>query len=247
MNKQKRYVDLAGQSYRNNIFTFSNFMGEGEQSDFYEEIRDIGNVYYELNGGHADADRHVVRFGDPNELGYELDWPIVLLKIAPLQKKFADDLGHRDFLGALMNLGIERDMLGDILVGEKEAYVFVHETMADYVMHELTRIKHTSVYVSTIDKLPDELEKKYAEKELQVASERLDNIVAKYAKLSRSVTAEYFHDRKVFVDGKIMENYSHILKEGSKVSVRGVGKFIYMGVIRKTKSDNLIVKISVFE
>lgn len=246
MKRQKRFSDLAGQSYQNNIFTFTNFLGEGEQSDFYEEIREMGNIHYEMNGGHADADRLIVRFGDPQELGYEVPWPIVLLKIAPLQKKFSDDLSHRDFLGALMNLGIERDMLGDILVGNNECYVFVQEVMAEYIEKELCRVRHTSVTVSVIDGLPEELEIHYEEKEIQVPSERLDAIVSKIVGLSRSITAEYFHDRKIYVNGRVMENYSHQLSAGSKVSVRGFGKFIYDGVLRHTKSDNLIIKVRIF-
>lgn len=244
--KIKRYSDLAGQSYRNNIFTFSNFMSEADQADFYDEISKQNNISYELYGGHADADRLIVRFGAVEELGYEVPWPIVLLKIEPLQKKFSDELSHRDFLGALMNLGIERDMIGDILVGKKEAYVFVHETMADYISKELIRIKHTSVTVSVKEEIPEEIETKYEIKQLQVPSERIDVIVAKCVGLSRSNTADYFHDRKIYVDGRVMENYSHVLKPGSKVSVRGFGKFIYDGIERHTKSDNLIISVRIY-
>lgn len=246
MNRINRYADLAGQSYRNNIFTFSNYMGDGEIDEFYKQLNEYGHIRYELYGGHADADRLIVRFGDPEELGYEVPWPITILKIEPLQKKFADELTHRDFLGALMNLGIERDMIGDILVGDREAYVFVHESMAEYIIRELVRVRHTSMTISVIEELPEKMAKRYEECELQVPSERIDTIVAKYAKLSRSITANYFHDRKIYVDGRIMENYSHVLKVGSKVSVRGYGKFIYDGVLRETRSGNLVIKIRKF-
>lgn len=246
MNKQKRFLDLSSQSYRNNIFTFSHFCGEGELADFYEEIKEAGKIHYELFGGHADADRLIVRFGDPEELGYELPWPIVLLEIKPLNKKFAEALTHRDYLGSLMNLGVERSMIGDIIVHEGGAYVCVHESVCNHIQNELTRVRHTPMTIAVKDKLPEEMERKYVDKQLQVASERLDVIVAKFANLSRTATAEYFHDRKVFVDGKLMENYSHQLKTGSVVSVRGHGKFIYGGIVRRTRSDNLIIEIQVY-
>jgi len=246
MNKQKRYLDLSSQSYRNNIFTFTHFCGEGELSDFYDEIKEAGKVHYELYGGHANADRLIVRFGDPDELGYDLAWPIVLLEINPINRKFAEELSHRDYLGSLMNIGIDRSMLGDIVVHEGGAFVFVHESIAEHVIHELTRVRHTTMTVSVRDELPVEMERKYETKQLQVASERIDVIVAKFAGLSRTEAAQYFHDRKIFVDGKVMENYSHQLKCESVVSVRGHGKFIYGGIVRRTRSDNLIIEIQVF-
>ena len=246
MSKQKRFVDLAGQAYRNNIFTFSDFCGDGELADFYQEMATVGDVHYELYGGHAEADRLVVRFGNKDELGYEVEWPISTLMITPLNKKFSETLTHRDFLGALMNLGIERSMIGDILVGDGCACVFVIDSMAEYICSELTRIKHTVVTASVSDELPPQFETKYKEMEIQIPSERIDVVVARFAKLSRKDTADYFHDRRIFVDGRVMENYSHVLKTGSKVSVRGVGKFIYDGVVRHTRSDNLIVSIRVF-
>ena len=58
---------------------------------------------------------------------------------------FADDLNHRDYLGSIMNLGIERDQIGDIITGEKEAYVFATPDIAEMMVKELIRIRHTSV------------------------------------------------------------------------------------------------------
>lgn len=243
MSRQKRYADLAAQSFRNNIFTFSTFLGEAQLADLIEEVGSGEANHYELYGGHAQADRLIARFGDPEELGYEIEWPIVILKISPLQKKFADDLGHRDFLGALMNLGIERDMLGDILIDQNEAYVFAHESLGEYIIHELTRIKRTTVNITIVKEIPESIEKHFEECEIQVPSERIDAIVSKVAGLSRSAAAQYFHDRMVYVDGRIMENYSHVLKKGSKVSVRGYGKFVYDGIVRTTRSGNLIIQI----
>ena len=99
-----------------------------------EHERDFNFISYEISGGYEDAERVIVRFGSEDELGYEEAYPITLLRIAPLQSKFADDLTHRDFLGSLMNLGIERDVLGDLLINEKCAYLFCKESVADYII-----------------------------------------------------------------------------------------------------------------
>ena len=66
--------------------------------------------------------------------GFEKEtFPIVCLCIRPVSPKFADSLTHRDFLGALINLGIDRSKLGDILIEENTAYVFVFSQIADYI------------------------------------------------------------------------------------------------------------------
>lgn len=85
-------------------------------------------------------------------MGYTAEFPISMIKIAAAIDKFSDDLNHRDFLGALMNLGIEREMIGDILVTESgstgkhcSAYVFCVDTVANYIIDNITQIKHTNV------------------------------------------------------------------------------------------------------
>lgn len=60
-------------------------------------------------------------------------------------KKFSEELTHRDYLGALMNLGISRTKTGDIIVQDKQAYLIVSESIADYICENLTRTVHTSV------------------------------------------------------------------------------------------------------
>ena len=75
----------------------------------------------------------MLRFGSEETLGYEEAFPISCVVIRPSAPKFAEELTHRDFLGALMNLGIERDVLGDIIVRGAVGYVFCEDAMADYL------------------------------------------------------------------------------------------------------------------
>ena len=99
----------------------------------------------------------MIRFGSEDTTGYDLPFPITILQITPLMDKFSDELSHRDVLGSLMNLGIEREMTGDIIMKASSrsgirntAYVFCVSSIADYISENLTRIKHTSVRVSHV-------------------------------------------------------------------------------------------------
>ena len=85
----------------------------------------------------------------PDALYYDYGYPMQALKICPVNKRFAEDLTHRDYLGAIMNLGTSRTKIGDIIQTDDGAIVFVKEEISDYIMKNLTRIRHTTITVGT--------------------------------------------------------------------------------------------------
>ena len=242
---KKRFEDLAERSWQQNLFTFSPFLSLAEQNVFFEAA-DRRGWAYTLFGGMDNTERQMVRFGDGRQLGYEQPFPIVCLCIRPLQEKFADDFTHRDFLGALMNLGIDRSTVGDIFLDGKRAWVFCNETIAPYIQDSLTQVKHTSVKCVMTDG-PDQIpEVKLKDVALNVAGLRCDNIVAEVYHLSRSESLTLFKQKKVYVNGKLQENNSYQLKPEDLVSVRGFGRFIFRGENHTTKKGRLSVSVSVF-
>lgn len=240
---KKRLLDLANQAYQNNCYTFTDFLSLPEQSCFLENQNKFLNPSYVLFGGCEGLERQIIRFGNPEELGYEIAFPIVCIVIEPLMEKFAEILSHRDYLGALMSLGIERKMIGDILIRGKTAYVFANEKIAGYIINHLDKIRHTNVTCRISDTVPEYLKPKMVQTQLIVASERLDAIVAKFCKTSRSQADELFREKKVFCNGRLCENTAHKLKEGDVVTVRGYGRFYYRGVRFETKKERLCIEI----
>lgn len=243
---KKRLAELSEKSYQENRFTFSGFLGMAETALLYEAMEETGALDYKLWGGCEGCERQMVRFGNSQELGYEEDFPIVCIRILPLLKKFADELSHRDFLGALMNLGIERDTLGDILVLEREGYVFVQENMADFICENLTKVKHTHMRCERCEQVPEVLEKEPEEKTIVTASCRADSILSKVYNLSRSQSLLLFREKKVYVNGRLYENNSGILKDGDVIAARGYGKFIYRGVQYENKKGKYCVLVGVY-
>lgn len=243
---RRRLLDLAEQSDRTGRFTFTDFLTEAEFAVFCGMRSQLPHCGVTVSGGYENAERVMIRFGDLEQLGYEEAFPIVCVCIEPLQLKFADSLTHRDFLGALMHLGIERGEIGDILVREKSAYVFCREPMADYICRNIDRIRHTSVRCMPTDTLPDGIGTQVEPIQVQAASERIDAVISKVYHISRGDCNVLFRSGKVFLDGALLENNSHMLKEGDKISVRGCGKFRYEGVQGKTKKGNLILRIEKF-
>ncbi|MCQ2416878.1 MAG: YlmH/Sll1252 family protein [Oscillospiraceae bacterium] len=243
---KKRFADLANQSDRTARFTFTDFLTEGEYAEFCTLSSHLTAVGCTVFGGYEDAERVMIRFGSEEYLGYSEAFPIQCVHISPLQEKFGENLSHRDILGAVMHLGIERSSVGDIVVCGKNAYVFCKSELTEYICRELIRIRHTTVRCTITETLPDTAEPKREERSIQVASERIDGVIAKVFHISRGTCAELFRTGKVFVDGMLMENHSRLLKGGEKISVRGYGKFLYVEISGQTRKGNLIAHVEVF-
>lgn len=245
-NLRNRFRDLANKSFQQNMFTFTGFLGLSEQDVFWQMEGHLSHCGYELFGGCQHADRRIVRFGNPTELGYEVDFPIVCVHIRPLVAKFADKISHRDVLGALMNLGIERSTLGDIKVGDREAYLFCLDSISEYICDNLQQIRHTHVRCEVTDNYQEIPEEEPGACTIQVSSPRVDAVIAKVYNKSRSECLELFRTGKVFINGRLCENNSRLLKTGETVNVRGYGKFVINEEPRETKKGKLCMEIAVY-
>lgn len=243
---QRRLKDLADKSFRQNIYTFSSFLGLAELEIYYRMEKELFFAHPALFGGDEEAERKMVRFGSPEEFGYEETYPITCLHVKPLLAKFADKLSHRDFLGALMNLGMERGCIGDIRVGEKEGFLYCQSSMAEYICDNLTQIKHTHVKCGIVEKVGRTGADEPEERDVLVSSLRLDGCIARLYQISRNDSLALFQDGRVYVDGRLVENNSRALKDGETVNVRGYGKFIYKGLKYETKKGKLCLELLVY-
>ncbi len=237
---KSRLDDLANRAYERNYNTFSDFLNL-EEASVLQGMR--LPLPYRLFGGYDSAERCVAGFGDEIADG---EFPIVCIEIAPLQQKFADKLTHRDFLGSLMNLGISRSTLGDIVVADNTGYLFCLETISEYITENLTRVKHTTVNSKVVDMLPDCVNKEPGSAEIIVPSLRADAVICAVYHLSRNASKLLFAQDKVFANHRLVASGSHFLKDGDTVSVRGYGKFNVREVLRSTKKERLVIKIEIY-
>lgn len=150
-------------------------------------------------------------------------------------------LSHRDYLGSILALGIEREKLGDICVcNDNTAIVFVSGEVVDFLLFELTSIGNDKVKVEkiTVDKKMESMQK-YQSFTDTVASERLDCVVAALFNLSREKT------QNLIKGGFVEFNYEMVSKPDSKVekgdiiSARGYGKFVIRDISEVTKKGRL--------
>lgn len=242
---KKRFAELAKRADASGVFTYTPFLGLAEQDILGRMKRDLP-LPYALFGGAEGCERVIARFGTPELFGYDEPYPIRLLEARPLSQKFADKLTHRDVLGALMGLGIERSSTGDIILRDNRAFIFCSDKMADYVKENLSAAKHTPLAVSDCAELPEGELYKLERQELTVASARLDAVAAAWAKLSRGDMQELISKGLVFINGRQTERSADELPENAVVSVRGCGRFIFRGELRQTKKGRQVVSIDRF-
>lgn len=243
---KKRLVELGRKSYNSGIFTFTDFLSLAEQSAFSEVKRELHGIPYEVFGGAEGAERVIIRFGSEEELGYSMPYPISIIKVEPQSQKFADRLTHRDFLGALLNLGIERHTLGDIVIIDNVGYIFALESIAPYIADSLIKVRRTDVSASIITELPEGELYRTERKTVQISSERLDAVIARVYSLSREDAQTLFKKRLVFADGREIDSTSYAPRENEKISVRGHGRFIYIGRQSLSKKGKLNVAVEMY-
>lgn len=243
---KKRLLELAEKSYSRSIYTYTPFLSLSQQQVFHAIAKEVSYAGYRMEGGAPDCERKIIRFGAPDNLGYEEDFPIACLQVRPVTPKFADTLTHRDFLGAIMNLGIERSTIGDIFVKENGAVLFCQETISPYLIENLHQVRHTNIECSVSEGGEALQNAEPKEISVTVSSARIDSVVAKIYHISRSQSLDLFRAGKIFVNGIIMESSSYQLKKDDAVTVRGYGKFIYYGLRGETKKGKEKVSVGIF-
>ena len=139
---EKRLSELSNLAYSRDIVTYSDFLNLNELNILHSMPKDRLYTKFVTFGGYGLAERQMAAFlPDALSLRGEMSWcseeewidyPFDILRISPLHAKYAEQLTHRDYLGTILGLGIERAKIGDILVDGTDAVVFVHRTLQSF-------------------------------------------------------------------------------------------------------------------
>lgn len=205
---------------------FSSFLTEREQRLAEYTASSVG-VECGFWGGYEGAVRKM--FSSPSVEMDNYPFEAVTFFFRP-----KDKLTHRDFLGALMSLGIKRDQIGDIAVIEGGAAVFATKNAAALISAEIEKIGRVGVKQEPGLKIvipQQEFEEIFA----VIASERIDVLVAAACGISREKAVALIKSGKVVSDGIEVSSVSRNIDEGEVFSVKGYGKFIFSRLGFETK------------
>lgn len=220
-------------------------------TDFYDPyqislcesiLNNILDISYMIEGGYDKAERKViVIYPEYMEL-YKEDIPISGIKI---EGKFENkDLTHRDFLGAILNLGLKREKVGDILVGDGQANIILRNELCDFIQLNLEKI---SKYKVDVGEIPFceliEIEEDFKIIRATVASLRLDTIIGVGFGESRNAISKLIGNDRVKVNFKIVNQPSYVIEQGDMISFKGKGRIILDKIGNKTKKDRYQISI----
>ena len=195
-----------------------------------------------FEGGYEGAERRMAGFyaGGAEALSF----PIRRLRV-DWNARYGS-IGHRDILGALMGLGIERETLGDIAMLKEGALLFVHEDIADYVAANLESCGRAKVRISPCGEevAPPEPEGTLVYR--TVPSERLDAVLAAAYDLSRQKAQEMIRAELVKVDHAVETRADARLEAGSLFSARGLGRFRVQEVTGLTRKGRVGLRLFVY-
>ena len=237
----RHLLDLCRRNERTGLWQYSGFLSPAEQDDFLRCPEAAGYPFL-LAGGYEGAERRILAAGSEEESGPP-EPPIRVIAVRMKSDKYAEELTHRDYLGAILGLGIERSLIGDILVREKRAWFFCLEGAAEMLVSSLAQVRRTAVTAEISAPDAPELQPRFAPMRVNVASERLDAVAAAFLNVSRGQAEKLFGAEKILVNGRPAADRSLRMKEGDILTVRGFGKAVYDGIEHETKKNRLWVNL----
>ena len=153
---------------------------------------------------------------------------------------------HRDLLGSLMGIGMDRAFLGDLIAQEDRAYLYTLPELAVRLPVEWTQAGRASISVRELEEAPAISRPEGQLLRDTVASMRLDAVLASGMKLSRGRAAEIIRQSAVMVDHQTEERVDRMLEAGQLISVRGFGRIRVTEVGEPTRKDRLPVALEIF-
>jgi len=221
---------------------FTPFLDPSQVIKVEKIIRQYGTVGYYATGGIKDSERKIIVLYPQNMNQEDIELPITALCIE-IGSKF-EKIGHRDLLGSIMNLGIKREKIGDIIINDNKGYLIVYSDISYYIKLNLQRIKHSPVKVNYIDfSLIPPKEEKYREIVATVASLRLDSVIGAGFGESRSSISREIIAGNVKVNWEEVKDLSFAIKQGDVISLKGKGRIILSSVGNTTKKGRVNISI----
>lgn len=239
-----KIIDQINFCHAKNVATFTHFLPMIKVKEFLKLLKlnltDLNVLTY---GGFENSERVMIGFFPEF---YDVDFllfPISVIKIN-YNVKYNKKLSHRDFLGAILSLGINRNKIGDIIIKDEDVFCFCDTNISDFILHNLKKISSVDVKTNVVSiKDLKNLIINYVEKIIIVSSLRLDNIISSAFNISRSKALSFIRSEKVFINWSAETNCSKILKENDILTLRGFGRIKIINFNGKTKKERFIVSI----
>lgn len=240
-------IDRANTALKCFKAEFSQFMDPYKAYKFKSILsaeRDLDIVLY---GGYDMSERLKIGFF-PRYEEFEPDFnlfPISAVEIK-FNSQFSSGLTHRDFLGAILGLGITREKVGDIILEDSRAVVFTDNDITDYICVNLEKVKRTKVRCKVLKDYEPKVNE-IVEKKFTVASLRLDAVLSNAFNISRGKISDLIKGEKAFLNWKNEVSVSKTVAENDIITLRGYGRIKIIDIIGTTKKDRILINVGIYK
>ena len=244
-------LDKIEMVEKKNKIEYTDFLDLAQIELVQKFINKIKLQNYMIYGGFEQAERkmYVIYPDKFNSVVVEKNLSNI---IQIIRIELPDDLKgkytHRDYLGAVIKLGIERKKIGDIIVDQNGADIIVDKDVVKFLLDNLgslTRFSKSTISVQNIEDLrPVEIKKE--ELEIIVSSMRLDNVISELARCSRNKALDIINTERVFINFECETKKTKQVKTGDMITIRGKGRFFVKEIIGQTRSGRTVIKIEKF-
>ncbi len=235
---KNKAMDLFKLSNKYKSFKFSRFYNEQEIYILDNFFKFKGFNNYMFFGGYKNSNRKMLGvFYNISGISYKY-FPII-----PISFNFSTNfnLTHRDFLGSLTSLRIERNLIGDILEDENKFICFLSSSISDFCIDNIQKVSNKKVEIYNCEKkYTDFIHKNKFDKKIYIVSSlRIDCIVSSILKISRSISLSYIKNGTILVNYKKDFNPAYNLNIGDIITIKKFGKFIYKDELLLTKKGKI--------
>ncbi|MFV0529783.1 MAG: RNA-binding protein [Lachnospiraceae bacterium] len=237
-----RMEDLAVRAQKRGM-AYSKFLTAEEAAQVQRHFAGRRDIRMLLDGGFTDAERSVAVFVNPEWGSYDRE---EVLAAVLIEVRRQDTLTHRDVLGSVLGLGLERSILGDIYVGE-QIYLICLADLAEYIIENLKKagrigLRAQRLSLSALPEITHALE----ESTDTVASLRLDAVSASMFRLSRGIAAEYIRQGKVQLAHMPCEDPAKMVQTDAIISIRGLGRGKILEIGGQSKKNRTWIRYGIY-
>jgi len=228
----------AAKSYST---THTDFLDAARCANFMQVLTKHSDITITTYGGYENAERKMIIFNND-----DIDVTTHIIPIAiTYNEKFSKAPTHRDYLGAVLGLGLGRGKIGDIRMaaGQSGATLYAVEDVAYFIAEHLTQVGRVAVKAKTHQEL-DGQESTGVTKRVTVPSMRLDAVLGAAFNLSRGKAAALIDAEKVFVNWQIAKK-TYTIEPGETITVRGMGRATIDSQGGNTKKDRIVLEVTV--
>lgn len=154
------------------------------------------------------------------------------------------ELRHQDILGSIYALNISGELFGDVLIIDGHYYVYILDIVRNYFETNFLMVKNSRIELReiSIDTFKD-YERSYKEEIHIVSSNRIDTVISSIIHTGRNNINDKIKKKEIILNYDFLKSVSYKLRDGDTFSIKKIGKFKYNGIIKNTKSNNLIISI----